>query len=79
MIFNARPWKEVEIRNSDNKRNIIWIEVVTNVSKTNYIALSITERNRPNFINIRINIIIKPIDEAENTKYVSLILDKPWK
>lgn len=47
-----------------------------NVTKTNYIAYSLTETNRPNFEQITINNLSGAINEVSSTKYLGVIVDK---
>ena len=76
-------WHEVKDRTEIGLNKInIWLDsfgLTLNVQKTNYIAFSLTEANRPNFKSIHIGNFNDSIIETGYTKYLGIIIDKHLK
>lgn len=83
VIFRGKTWEEV--RNS-TKAGITriknWLDsfkLTLNISKTNYIAFSLTMANRPDFSNIQFEGMDQVINEVASTKYLGITIDQHLK
>lgn len=78
LVFSGNTW--LEVRDKMKNGLIItknWLEsfrLSLNLAKTNYIAFSLTNTNRPDFTNIEIN--QQQINEVSQTKYLGIVVDK---
>lgn len=85
IVFTGETWEQVKshtIKGISKIKN--WLDsfkLTLNISKTNYIAFSLTAANRPDFNNIIINGINEQINEVPFTKYLGVIIDNnlKWK
>lgn len=82
-IFKGNDWNIVKEKVKGGIHAIkMWLDgyqLSLNVDKTNYIAFSITNINRPNFQKIDIDKNGTDIKEVEHTKYLGIIIDKNLK
>lgn len=79
LIFNGDNWNETKQKVVKGLRTVKnWLEsykLTLNVEKTNYIAFSLTNANRPDFTNIQIS-NNSCINEVEHTKYLGIVVDR---
>lgn len=79
MIFSERNWTETRERavlGIKLLRN--WLDtykLTLNIKKTNYIAFSLTQANRPDFSKIKID-EFNEISEVSHTKYLGVVIDR---
>lgn len=82
-LFNGTTWNAA-------KENVIegiqiikkWLDkyqLSLNVKKTNYIAFSVTNHNRPDYNSIEIKNLQQKIKEVDEIKYLGIIIDKHLK
>lgn len=83
VVFKGQTWEQ--LRNS-TKAGIIkiknWLDsskLTLNISKTNYIAFSLTMANRPDFSSIQFDGLEQAIEEVDHTKYLGITIDKHLK
>lgn len=83
LIYKGKSWEEVKRL---AKLGIVkvknWLDsfrLSLNVKKTNYIAFSITNANRPDFNEIKIDNLNDAIKSTSHTKYLGVIIDENLK
>lgn len=81
VLFKGKNWEETKEKTQLGLDRIKhWLEsfkLTLNLSKTSYMAFSITSANRPNFSHISINNC--SIQEVSHVKYLGIIIDKHLK
>lgn len=83
LVFSGKTWEETKyktIEAIDIVKN--WLDsfkLSLNIKKTNYIAFSLTNANRPDFVSINIANDKQSINEVSEVKYLGIILDKHLK
>lgn len=81
LVFNGDTWNEVRnklVQGFDIVTNWLYTyKLSLNLSKTNYVAFSLTEVNRPTFSSILLS--GEEIKELSNVKYLGIIIDKHLK
>lgn len=82
-IFSAKTWDDVRDITVSGLTGIkTWLDnskLTINVQKTNYIAFSLTEANRPHFESIQIENFNGIIKETPHARYLGVIIDKHLK
>lgn len=83
VVLNGDSWTELK-NNTNAVMSAVkdWLDTFRlslNVGKTNYIAFSITEVNRPNFDSIFIDGLGDVIKEVPQIKYLGVLIDKHLK
>lgn len=80
VIFKGKTWAETKYKvNCGINRVKDWLDTFKlslNIKKTNYIAFSLTNANRPDFDSILIDNLHDVLIETPHTKYLGLIIDK---
>jgi len=80
LLFSGNCWDEVREKVKLGLHKVKrWLDsnkLTLNLSKTNYIAFSITSSNRPDFTDIAVDTFQDTIKEVSNTKYLGIIIDK---
>lgn len=83
LVFESSTWDAVKRKViSGVKKLKNWLDtknLTLNISKTLYIAFSLTNANRPDFDQIHIEDPDFTIKETETTKYLGIIIDKNLK
>ena len=79
LIFSGQEWTEVREKAEHGLRLLKnWLathKLTMNVSKTSYVAFSLTRANRPEFSKIKID-ENSEINEVLKTKYLGVIIDQ---
>ena len=78
LVFSGESWDDAKNR-AINGMSIIgnWLQtnkLTMNLSKTAYIAFSLTAANRPHFANIVINAQL--VQEVSQTRYLGIMIDR---
>lgn len=83
LIFSGKDWEETKHRMTNGLQTVRdWLEtnkLSMNVTKTNYIAFSLTAANRPHFNSISVG--DSQINEVPHTRYLGIVIDQflKWK
>lgn len=79
VLFKGKTWAETKYKVICGINRVKdWLDTYKlslNIKKTNYIAFSLTNANRPDFENIMIDNLHDVIKETRNTKYLGLTID----
>ena len=82
VIFKGDTWEEVRDRVKSGLNQIMhWLETFKlslNIQKTNYIAFTPINLNRPGYNKIYLK-MDEPISSCDKTKYLGIIIDKHMK
>lgn len=83
VVFCGGTWEEVKSGVVDGlKRVKTWLDIhklSLNLQKTNYIAFTKIDRNRPDFTFIEIDTFNEKINEVPHTKYLGILVDSNLK
>lgn len=79
-IFAADTWDTVRNKLRSGllqiKQFLDFHKLSLNVTKTKYIAFSITNANRPDYSEIAVNTLDEPIKSVSNIKYLGILVDQ---
>lgn len=83
IIFSGDSWQMAQKQVQEDMQKVKnWLDTFKlslNITKTKYIAFSITMANRPNFNTIKIKNLSEEIKETDCIKYLGILVDKHLK